>query len=224
MASRRRRQAPRIPTPPYPMDNLFSAKALQVFTGFGQGLQRRDPGDADGRRDENVETGGLELLLENSTKVHKVEVPPKDGEGKVTMKGLLSWVKANLIKERPEMFVKGDSVRPGVLVLINDCDWELCGGLDAELEEKDVRPARPTPLHAPASADLVRVFRRFDADGDDHILADEMRESCGCMAAEAEEMVAAARVMEKTPRGLGWEATDEFAYLPIIRRWRSIEE
>jgi ubiquitin related modifier 1 len=28
--------------------------------------------------------------------------------------------------------------RPGVLVLINDCDWELCGGLDAELEEKDV--------------------------------------------------------------------------------------
>jgi len=42
--------------------------------------------------------------------VHKVEVSPKDGEGKVTMKGLLSWVKANLIKERPEMFVKGDSV------------------------------------------------------------------------------------------------------------------
>ncbi|XP_066399941.1 ubiquitin-related modifier 1 homolog isoform X1 [Miscanthus floridulus] len=96
--------------------------------------------------------GGLELLLENSTKVHKVEVTtpkdgqgkvaevttPKDGQGKVTMKLLLSWVKDNLIKERPEMFVKGDSVRPGVLVLINDCDWELCGGLDAELEEKDV--------------------------------------------------------------------------------------
>ncbi|TVU39381.1 hypothetical protein EJB05_12795, partial [Eragrostis curvula] len=82
--------------------------------------------------------GGLELLLENSVKVHKVEVQPKDGDAKVTMKGLLSWVKSNLIKERPEMFVKGDSVRPGVLVLINDCDWELCGGLDAELEEKDV--------------------------------------------------------------------------------------
>ncbi|WVZ65853.1 hypothetical protein U9M48_015152 [Paspalum notatum var. saurae] len=83
--------------------------------------------------------GGLELLLENSTKVHKVEVPPKeDGQATVTMRGLLTWVKDSLIKERPEMFVKGDSVRPGVLVLINDCDWELCGGLDAELEEKDV--------------------------------------------------------------------------------------
>ncbi|KAL6611272.1 hypothetical protein ACP70R_039200 [Stipagrostis hirtigluma subsp. patula] len=85
--------------------------------------------------------GGLELLLENATKAHKVEVHPNDGEAKVTMRGLLSWVKANMIKERPEMFVKGDSVflgRPGVLVLINDCDWELCGGLDAELEDKDV--------------------------------------------------------------------------------------
>lgn len=39
-----------------------------------------------------------------------MDVPIMDGEGKVAMKGLLSWVKANLIKERPEMFVKGDSV------------------------------------------------------------------------------------------------------------------
>ena len=29
-------------------------------------------------------------------------------------------------------------VRPGVLVLINDCDWELEGGLDAELADGDV--------------------------------------------------------------------------------------
>ncbi|CAL9075278.1 unnamed protein product [Musa acuminata var. zebrina] len=55
----------------------------------------------------------------------------------LTMRDLLVWVESNLIKERPEMFMKGDSVRPGVLVLINDCDWELCGSLDAELEEKD---------------------------------------------------------------------------------------
>ncbi|XP_020083735.1 ubiquitin-related modifier 1 homolog isoform X1 [Ananas comosus] len=54
------------------------------------------------------------------------------------MRDLLSWIKSNLIKERPEMFMKAESVRPGVLVLINDCDWELCGNLDAVLEEKDV--------------------------------------------------------------------------------------
>lgn len=28
----------------------------------------------------------------------------------LTMKGLLSWAKTNLIKERPEMFMKGDTV------------------------------------------------------------------------------------------------------------------
>lgn len=36
------------------------------------------------------------------------------------------------------MFMKGDTVRPGVLVLVNDCDWELSGQLDTILEEKDV--------------------------------------------------------------------------------------
>ncbi|KAL6611273.1 hypothetical protein ACP70R_039201 [Stipagrostis hirtigluma subsp. patula] len=54
--------------------------------------------------------GGLELLLESATKTHKVEVHLNDGEAKVTVRGLLSWVKANLINERPEMVVKGDSV------------------------------------------------------------------------------------------------------------------
>ncbi|KAL0351437.1 UNVERIFIED_CONTAM: Oxysterol-binding protein-related protein 1C [Sesamum calycinum] len=44
----------------------------------------------------------------------------------------------NLIKERPEMFMKGDTVRPGVLVLVNDCDWELSGQLETVLEERDV--------------------------------------------------------------------------------------
>ncbi|CAL5397939.1 unnamed protein product [Camellia sinensis] len=81
--------------------------------------------------------GGLELLCD-SVKIHKVNVNPQDGEDKLNMKDLLAWVRTNLIKERPEMFMKGDSVRPGVLVLVNDCDWELSGQLDTTLEEKDV--------------------------------------------------------------------------------------
>ncbi|VFQ84020.1 unnamed protein product [Cuscuta campestris] len=80
--------------------------------------------------------GGLELLC-NSEKEHVIDIMPEDGEQKLTMKYLLSWVCKELIKERREMFMKGDTVRPGVLVLINDTDWELCGQLDAVLNDKD---------------------------------------------------------------------------------------
>ncbi|KAM3264387.1 ubiquitin-related modifier 1 1 [Capsicum annuum] len=80
--------------------------------------------------------GGLELLCD-SVKIHNINVDPQDGEKQLTLKNLLSWVRTNVIKERPEMFMKGDSVRPGVLVLVNDADWELSGQLDTVLEEKD---------------------------------------------------------------------------------------
>uniref|UniRef100_A0A3Q2QKB9 Ubiquitin-related modifier 1 n=1 Tax=Fundulus heteroclitus TaxID=8078 RepID=A0A3Q2QKB9_FUNHE len=53
------------------------------------------------------------------------------------MKQLLVWIQQNLLKERPELFVQGDTVRPGILVLINDADWELMGQLDYQLEDRD---------------------------------------------------------------------------------------
>ncbi|KAL6525158.1 Ubiquitin-related modifier 1 1 [Orobanche minor] len=85
-----------------------------------------------------IRLGGLELLCD-SVKIHSVNVDPQDEGTELTMKHLLSWVGTNLIKERPEMFMKGDTVkvRPGVLVLVNDCDWELTGQLDTVLEDKD---------------------------------------------------------------------------------------
>ncbi|WZZ40664.1 hypothetical protein YC2023_036923 [Brassica napus] len=81
--------------------------------------------------------GGLELLCD-SEKIHKVNVDLPNGVEELTMKDLLSWVRTNVIKERPEMFIKGDTVRPGVLVLVNDCDWELSGQLETTIEDKDV--------------------------------------------------------------------------------------
>ncbi len=42
-----------------------------------------------------------------------------------------------MVKERPEMFVQSGTVRPGILVLVNDADWELCGGADYEIEPDD---------------------------------------------------------------------------------------
>ncbi|XP_066991672.2 ubiquitin-related modifier 1 isoform X1 [Anabrus simplex] len=78
--------------------------------------------------------GGAELLF-NKIKKQQVTLPEKDKSW--TIRSLLVWIKDNLLKERPELFIQGDNVRPGILVLVNDADWELLGRLDYELQEGD---------------------------------------------------------------------------------------
>ncbi|KAI8431708.1 hypothetical protein MSG28_016177 [Choristoneura fumiferana] len=86
--------------------------------------------------------GGAELLFDKIKK-REVELPalkkyfPDCQSGKWTIKELLVWLKDNLLRERPELFLQGDSVRPGILVLINDTDWELYGELTYELQGND---------------------------------------------------------------------------------------
>lgn len=61
----------------------------------------------------------------------------KGSEKPWTVGRLLFWIKDNLLQERPELFIQGESVRPGILVLINDSDWELMGETDYNLEAND---------------------------------------------------------------------------------------
>eukprot|EP00088_Acartia_fossae_P056271 TRINITY_DN65518_c0_g1_i1.p1 TRINITY_DN65518_c0_g1~~TRINITY_DN65518_c0_g1_i1.p1 ORF type:complete len:109 (+),score=20.17 TRINITY_DN65518_c0_g1_i1:30-329(+) len=79
-------------------------------------------------------SGGAELLVDKQ-KVHKVQIPTGDKVWKI--QDLLYWIRDNLLKERPELFLKENTVRPGILVLVNDSDWELLGQLDYELENDD---------------------------------------------------------------------------------------
>ncbi|XP_052748148.1 ubiquitin-related modifier 1 homolog [Galleria mellonella] len=86
--------------------------------------------------------GGAELLFDK-IKRREVELPvlkkyfPDCPKEKWTIRELLVWLKDNLLRERPELFIQGDSVRPGILVLINDADWELYGELEYEIQEND---------------------------------------------------------------------------------------
>ncbi|XP_055964802.1 ubiquitin-related modifier 1 [Sorex fumeus] len=82
-----------------------------------------------------VEFGGGAELLFDGVKKHQVTLPSEEGPWDV--RNLLVWIKKNLLKERPELFIQGDSVRPGILVLINDADWELLGELDYQLQDRD---------------------------------------------------------------------------------------
>ena len=53
------------------------------------------------------------------------------------MVDLISELKTNHLKEKEEMFVQGNSVRPGIIVLINDTDWELEGTTDYQCQAND---------------------------------------------------------------------------------------
>ena len=77
--------------------------------------------------------GGAELLV-NKQKQHKVTLPQEE---EWTIQELLYWIRDNILAERPELFLKENTVRPGILVLINDADWELLGQLEYKLEEGD---------------------------------------------------------------------------------------
>ena len=87
-------------------------------------------------------SGGAELLF-GGVREYRVSLPLGDGPGggggggPWTLRGLLVWIRDNLLRERPELFLKGETVRPGILVLVNDADWELLGQLDYQLQDGD---------------------------------------------------------------------------------------
>jgi ubiquitin related modifier 1 len=58
-----------------------------------------------------------------------------------TMRALLVLLRSRFVRERPELFFASGAragVRPGILVMVNDCDWELEGTVDCPLAPGDV--------------------------------------------------------------------------------------
>ncbi|XP_043913737.1 ubiquitin-related modifier 1 isoform X2 [Protopterus annectens] len=81
-----------------------------------------------------MENGGAELLF-GGVRKHHVSLDSQTQPW--TIKQLLAWIKTNMLKERPELFIQGDTVRPGILILVNDTDWELMGELEYVLQDQD---------------------------------------------------------------------------------------
>ncbi|GAA6052694.1 hypothetical protein JCM3770_007178 [Rhodotorula araucariae] len=65
--------------------------------------------------------------------------PDAAGAVETDVRFLVWWLREFLLedRERPELFSQGDTVRPGILVLINSTDWELEGELDYVLQDGD---------------------------------------------------------------------------------------
>ena len=54
-----------------------------------------------------------------------------------TLEKLIDELRRKHLKEKEEMFVQGRSVRPGIIVLVNDTDWELLDTTRYKLENGD---------------------------------------------------------------------------------------
>lgn len=80
-------------------------------------------------------SGGMDLIFGGVKRTDIQLEEPADRP--LSIVDVMVYCRDHLLKERPELFMKGDSVRPGILVLINDCDWELSGSDESVVEEGD---------------------------------------------------------------------------------------
>lgn len=83
--------------------------------------------------------GGLDSIFGGLTKA-KCIVTRKDNNVP-TMRDLLAYIVQNILVDREKdlcVFMQEENVRPGILVLINDTDWELEGELNYKLNNDDL--------------------------------------------------------------------------------------
>ncbi|KAJ6610463.1 ubiquitin-related modifier 1 [Mycena sp. CBHHK59/15] len=85
-------------------------------------------------------SGGLELLFAKQRK-HELSlpatVPASPGTRPADISYLIHHLRDTLLTERAELFMEKDTVRPGILVLVNDTDWELEGEGEYVLKNGD---------------------------------------------------------------------------------------
>ncbi|KAI1812674.1 Urm1-domain-containing protein [Poronia punctata] len=83
-------------------------------------------------------SGGLEMLFSDQRK-HILSIPDKGKNDRpANISHLIDYLCENTMKDtRKELFVLDGHLRPGILVLINDADWELEGEEAYELQDGD---------------------------------------------------------------------------------------
>ena len=77
-------------------------------------------------------------MFEGKKRIDVDLAPFEESTGKHwTMEKLIDELRRKHLKEKEEMFVQGSSVRPGIIVLVNDTDWELLDTTKYVLEAGD---------------------------------------------------------------------------------------
>ena len=83
--------------------------------------------------------GGLDAIFQNQRK-HKVTLDEASGKEALKLRDLITYITNNMIENENDIpvFIQDGTVRPGILTLVNDTDWELCDEEEYVLENGDV--------------------------------------------------------------------------------------
>ncbi|KAL6950929.1 Ubiquitin-related modifier 1 [Hanseniaspora vineae] len=83
--------------------------------------------------------GGLDAIFQNQRK-HKVTLNGASGNEVLKLRDLINYITNNMIENENDIpvFIQDGTVRPGILTLVNDTDWELCDEEEYVLESGDV--------------------------------------------------------------------------------------
>ncbi|KAH7152306.1 ubiquitin-like modifier 1 [Dactylonectria estremocensis] len=83
-------------------------------------------------------SGGLEMLFSHQRN-HVLAIPAADKDGRAaTIAYLIDYLCDHVMDDsRKDLFVLDNHLRPGILVLINDADWELEGEEAYEVQSGD---------------------------------------------------------------------------------------
>lgn len=82
--------------------------------------------------------GGMDQVFEG-VRNKKVQVQSYTGNDDVKIKDLIKNLADSIKNEKDlEMFIQEDTIRPGILVLINDTDWELEDKEEYVLDDGDL--------------------------------------------------------------------------------------
>jgi len=78
-------------------------------------------------------------MLFSDKRHHELSLPAEmEADKPVTIAWLIKYLCQHKMEDpRSELFVLDQHLRPGILVLINDADWELEGEEAYELQDKD---------------------------------------------------------------------------------------
>ncbi|KAK5781778.1 hypothetical protein RI543_000966 [Arxiozyma heterogenica] len=79
--------------------------------------------------------GGLDVVV-GKVRTHDVTLTKEAAN----VHDLVDYICHEMIKNPNdiEVFIEDGTIRPGIITLINDTDWELEGEMDYELEDGDV--------------------------------------------------------------------------------------